>query len=238
MIKTIFQLLLILLFFSCNPTKKATLQLLPIYGEKKIGGVESKDTIYHTIQPFLFVNQYNETVNEKTIENKIYVADFFFATCQSICPQMSSQLMHVQNAFAKDDSVLILSHTVNPLHDTVEVLRGYAESYGAIKNKWHFLTGNKKEIYDMARYSYLVNALQDDGTPEGFLHSELLILIDTKKRIRGMYDGTDSVAVVKLISDIKLLKQERAELVNEFIQESSLKEDNSDTEQHNKIQKK
>ena len=208
MLKHIFHLVLLLLFFGCEQAKEKTKQLLPIYGEKKIGGIESKDTIYHTIQPFSFINQYNEVVSEKTISNKIYVADFFFATCQSICPQMSTQLMNVQKAFAKDDSVLILSHTVNPLHDTVEVLNGYAQSYGAIKNKWHFLTGNKKEIYDMARYSYLVNALQEDGTPEGFLHSELLILIDARKRIRGMYDGTDSIAVVKLIADIKLLKQE------------------------------
>ena len=208
MLKHIFHLVLLLSFFGCEQAKEKTKQLLPIYGEKKIGGIESKDTIYHTIQPFSFINQYNEVVSEKTISNKIYVADFFFATCQSICPQMSTQLMNVQKAFAKDDSVLILSHTVNPLHDTVEVLNGYAQSYGAIKNKWHFLTGNKKEIYDMARYSYLVNALQEDGTPEGFLHSELLILIDARKRIRGMYDGTDSIAVVKLIADIKLLKQE------------------------------
>lgn len=208
MIKIISPFILILLVWRCQPKSKSTTQMLPIYGEKKLGVKNSKDTIYHTIQPFSFINQYHETVNEKTTENKIYVADFFFATCQSICPQMSSQLMYVQKDFEKDDSVLILSHTVNPLHDTVDVLYGYAQSYGAIKNKWHFLTGNKKEIYDMARYSYLVNALQDDGTPEGFLHSELLILIDKHRRIRGMYDGTDSVAVVKLISDIKLLKQE------------------------------
>ena len=205
MIKALFSLLLTLLFFGCEPTQKTNTQLLPIIGEKTING---SDTIYHTVQPFYFINQYNEAVTEQTIAHKIYVADFFFATCQSICPQMSSQLMNVQKAFVKDDSVLILSHTVNPMHDTVEVLNGYAQSYGAIKNKWHFLTGNKKEIYAMARYSYLVNALQADGTPEGFLHSELLILIDTKKRIRGMYDGTDSIAVVKLIADIKLLKQE------------------------------
>ena len=136
------------------------------------------------------------------------MADFFFATCQSICPKMSSQLVHLQSAFKNDKDVLILSHTVNPLHDTVEVLNGYAQSYGAIKNKWHFLTGNKKEIYDLARYSYLVNALEEDGSAEGFLHSELFILVDAQKRIRGFYDGTDSVAVVKLISDITLLKQE------------------------------
>ena len=190
---------------SSEETKKL---LLPVIGEKKLAGVDGKDTIYHIVQPFAFVNQYHDTVSEKTIENKIYIADFFFATCQSICPKMSSQLVHVQDAFKNDNSVLILSHTVNPINDTVEVLNGYSQTYGAIKNKWHLLTGNKKAIYDMARYSYLVNALEDDGTVEGFLHSELFILVDAQKRIRGMYDGTDSVAVVKLISDIKLLKQE------------------------------
>ncbi|MES2512790.1 MAG: SCO family protein [Bacteroidota bacterium] len=194
--------------FSCEPTKETKKLMLPVIGEKKLGGVGATDTIYHTIQPFAFVNQYKDTITEKTINNKIYVADFFFATCQSICPKMSSQLVHVQNAFKEDNNVLILSHTVNPSNDTVEVLNGYAQSYGALKNKWHFLTGNKKAIYDQARYSYLVNALEEDGSAEGFLHSELFILVDAQKRIRGMYDGTDSVAVVKLISDIKLLKQE------------------------------
>lgn len=198
-----------LVFFGCNTkiseTKKS---LLPVIGEKILAGIDGTDTIYHTIQPFSFINQYHDTITEKNIHNKIYVADFFFATCQSICPKMSSQLVHVQSAFKNDSNVLILSHTVNPIHDTVEVLNGYAQSYGALKNKWHFLTGNKKSIYDMARYSYLINALEEDGSAEGFLHSELFILVDSQKRIRGMYDGTDSVAVVKLISDINLLKQE------------------------------
>ena len=202
-------LFLALLVFNCTEQSvKTNKLLLPIIGEKKLAGVEGTDTIYHAIQPFSFINQFHDTVTEKVIENKIYVADFFFATCQSICPKMSSQLVHVQNAFKNDKDVLILSHTVNPLHDTVEVLNGYAQSYGAIKNKWHFLTGNKKAIYDLARYSYLVNALEVDGSAEGFLHSELFILVDAQKRIRGFYDGTDSVAVVKLISDITLLKQE------------------------------
>ncbi|MBI3518594.1 MAG: SCO family protein [Bacteroidetes bacterium] len=193
----------------CEPKSSATKKLLlPVIGEKKLAGADGKDTIYHTVQSFSFINQFGDTVSEKTVQHKIYVTDFFFATCQSICPKMSSQLVHVQNAFKDDDNVLILSHTVNPSHDTVEVLNGYAQSYGAIKNKWHLLTGSKKAIYDMARYSYLVNALEDDGTAEGFLHSELFILVDTQKRIRGMYDGTDSVAVAKLIADIKLLKQE------------------------------
>ena len=154
------------------------------------------------------MNQFRENVTEETVKGKIYVADFFFATCESICPKMSSQLVNVQHAFSKDNGVLILSHSVNPLHDSVEVLQKYGERFGAQKNKWHLLTGSKKEIYDMARFSYLVNALEDDGSAEGFLHSELFVLIDANKRIRGYYDGTDSIAVVKLISDIKLLKTE------------------------------
>ena len=187
----------------CN-NHKAKL-LLPILGDKKIG---NSDTLYHTIGDFQFTNQYAEIVSNKTVKNKIYVADFFFATCQSICPEMSSNLVLVQKAFEKDDSVLILSHSVNPRHDTVEVLYNYGKTYGAIKNKWHFLTGDKKQIYDLAKISYLVNALEDDGSTEGFLHSELLLLIDTKGRLRGMYDGTDKAEVNKLIKEIKLLKQE------------------------------
>ncbi len=204
----IFIIAIVNLLISCRGNVNNEIKLLPVYGEKKPIGSEVRDTIFHTVKPFLFTNQYGEKVTEETIKGKIYVADFFFATCESICPKMSTQLVTVQNVFAKDDSVLILSHTVNPMHDTVEVLKKYAERFGAIKNKWHLLTGNKKEIYDMARYSYLVNALEDDGSAEGFLHSELFVLIDTKKRIRGFYDGTDSVAVAKLIADIKLLKTE------------------------------
>jgi len=178
-----------------------------VLGEK-ISNANSKDTIYHQIVAFELTNQYGETVSIKTVEGKIYVANFFFATCQSICPEMSTNLITVQKAFANDDSLLILSHSVNPLHDTVEVLKNYAGMYSAIKNKWHLLTGNKSMIYSLAKDSYLVNALEDDGTPEGFLHSELFLLIDSKQRIRGMYDGTDKPQVLKLIEDIKLLKTE------------------------------
>ncbi len=188
---------------SCKENKPN--QLLPILGEKKMG---TTDTIYHTISDFEFTNQNGEKVSSQTVKNKIYVGNFFFATCQSICPEMSTNLDLVQKAFEKDDSVLILSHSVNPMHDTVEVLLQYAKKYGAIKNKWHLLTGNKKQIYDLAKTSYLVNALEEDGSEEGFLHSELFLLIDTKGRIRGMYDGTDKVEVAKLIAAIKLLKRE------------------------------
>jgi protein SCO1 len=192
----------VIALFGCTQAKK---QVLPIIGEKK---VVNEDTIYHRIAAFSLTDQNGEVVSDKTVQNKIYVADFFFATCQSICPVMSKNLVDVQQAFAKDDSVLIISHSVNPLHDTVEVLKQYASKYGAITNKWHFLTGDKKQIYALAKTSYLVNALEDDGTAEGFLHSELLLLIDTKGRIRGTYDGTDKAQVIKLIADMRLLKTE------------------------------
>lgn len=195
-----------LLFTACAP--KPEPYLLPIYGEKTLSG---KDTIYHHIQDFSLTNQYGEHVTGLTVKNKIYVANFFFATCQSICPEMSTNLTDIQKAFQSDDSLLILSHSVNPLHDTVEVLMNYANTYSAIKNKWHLLTGDKKQIYDLAKTGYLVNALEDDGTPEGFLHSELFLLIDKKGRLRGMYDGTDKAQVLALIKDINLLKTEKAE---------------------------
>ncbi len=195
-----------LLFMGACKQKSAPF-LLPIYGEKSLQG---KDTVYHQMKDFSLTNQYGEQVTEQTVKNKIYVANFFFATCQSICPEMSSNLVEVQKAFAKDDSLLILSHSVNPLHDTVAVLLNYATTYGAMKNKWHLLTGDKKHIYDLAKTSYLVNALEDDGSPEGFLHSELFLLIDKKGRLRGMYDGTNKAEVQTLIKDIKVLKTERA----------------------------
>ncbi len=203
LILKIFLIYSIVFYFGC--TQKKSSVLLPIYGEKKI---ISGDTIYHQIASFNLTNQIGQVVNQNTTKNKIYIANFFFATCQSICPMMSNQLQEVQKAFLADDSVLILSHSVNPLHDTVAVLSNYADTYGAKTNKWHLLTGNKKQIYDLAKTSYLVNAFEDDGSPEGFLHSELFLLIDKKARIRGMYDGTNTAEVKKLIEDVKLLKQE------------------------------
>ena len=203
LILKIFLICSIVFYFGCSQKKSSV--LLTIYGEKKI---IAGDTIYHQIASFNLTNQIGQVVNQNTTKNKIYIANFFFASCQSICPMMSNQLQEVQKAFLADDSVLILSHSVNPLHDTVAVLNNYADTYGAKTNKWHLLTGNKKQIYDLAKTSYLVNAFEDDGSPEGFLHSELFLLIDKKARIRGMYDGTNTAEVKKLIEDVKLLKQE------------------------------
>ncbi len=192
-------------FISCNNNSPKF--LLPVLGEKI---AKNNDTVYHSVKDFNLQNQFGEPISKQTVSGKIYVANFFFATCQSICPIMSTNLINVQKAFEKDDSLLILSHSVNPLHDTVEVLKNYGMTYRAIKNKWHLLTGDKKQIYELAKTSYLVNAFEDDGSPEGFLHSELFLLIDTKGRIRGAYDGTDEAQVKKLIEDVKLLKTENS----------------------------
>jgi protein SCO1 len=189
----------------CSCADRSQALLLPVYGEKKTNG---KDTVYHKVSGFSLTNQQGERVTEKTVDGKIYIANFFFATCQSICPEMSTNLTGVQEVFKDDDSLLILSHSVNPLHDTVEVLQGYAQTYGALNNKWHLLTGDKKQIYDLAKGSYLVNAIEDDGTPEGFLHSELFLLVDSERRLRGMYDGTNKAEVNRLIEDVRLLKNE------------------------------
>jgi protein SCO1/2 len=196
--------------FSCKTEKKETASslLLPILGQKKLN---NKDTIYHTIAPFSFVNQYGDTITESITKDKYYVANFFFATCQSICPRMNTQMGRVQDSFKNDSEIIFLSHTVNPINDTIEVLAEYALKYGAIKNKWHLLTGEKSKLYDIGKKSYLINAVEDDGSEEGFIHSEFLLLIDKQKRIRGTYDGTDSIMVNKLIEDIKLLKTEKNE---------------------------
>lgn len=187
---------------------------LPIYGEryaeeKVVDGKTVVDTVYHTIGDFKFVNQNGDTVTSKSLEGKIKIVDFFFVTCQTICPKMSTQMKRVQDKVKTIDDIVILSHTVNPENDSVPVLRQYATEYGAIDNKWHFLTGDKKEIYDIARKGYLVNALEGDGGPDDFIHTELFLLIDHKNRIRGMYDGTSKEAVDTLIDEIKVLvKQE------------------------------
>ncbi len=205
----LFVLLSLFLTF-CQQNKNSDKKfLLPIFGEKKLSKIGNKiDTIYHTIGQFTLTNQYSEIITDSVIKNKIYVADFFFVSCQSICPKMSHQLKRMQDTFATKNDFLILSHTVNPDHDTAEVLKIYAEKYGAIKGKWHLLTGNKKHIYDLARYQYLVNADETEGEGDLFIHSELFILVDKDKRIRGVYDGTDSLQVNQLVHDIRLLDKE------------------------------
>jgi len=183
---------------------------LPFYGPREavtviVDGEEQTDTIYHSIADFNFINQNGNPVSEADYEGKIYVADFFFTTCQSICPIMTSQLERVQAEFAENEHIAILSHTVDPEMDSVEALKAYAENRTSINGKWNFVTGDKKELYRIARKGYMLSVAEGDGGPDDFIHSPLLVLIDKEKHIRGYYDGTIPEEVDVLINDIKVL---------------------------------
>ncbi len=201
---------LIFIFFSVATHNAA---IVPFFGPreavtKTVDGKQVTDTIYHSIPPFKFVNQEGDTISEKNYEDHYYIADFFFTTCKSICPKMATTLAVVQEKFRDNDAVLILSHTVNPQHDSVPVLKAYAQMVHADPKKWTFVTGTKKSIYDIAINGYLLPAGEDVQAEGGFLHSEQLILVDKQKHIRGIYDGTSLPDVNKLIEDLTLLLHE------------------------------
>ncbi|MCX8080315.1 MAG: SCO family protein [Bacteroidia bacterium] len=200
-----FVFVLALLISACRKEKSE--RLLPIFGEKKFNK-ENGDTLYHKILPFRLTTQYGTVFSSDSIMGKIIISDFFFATCRSICPEMSKHMARLQKKFAADPDLVFLSHTVNPAHDTVEVLRAYAEHYGAIRGKWYLLTGNRDTIYALAKKSYLINALEDEEADQGFLHSELFVLVDKDGLIRGFYDGTSEQEMKRLEGDILTLKKE------------------------------
>lgn len=186
-------------------------QKLEIFGPKEPVTGKPGDTTFHSIAPFNLLSQDGVAFTEKNLDGKIYVADFFFATCKTICPKMSMQMKRVQEAYKDDPEILLVSHTVNPERDSVKALAAYAAEYGALAGKWFFLTGDKKELYDLARHSYFLAAMPGDGGPDDFIHSEKVVLVDKDKRIRGYYDGTDYESINLLIDEIKVLKFEMAD---------------------------
>jgi len=166
----------------------------------------------HTIGDFSFLNQEGETITSDAVKGKIYVAEYFFTTCKSICPEMNQQMQRVQNEFKFEDDLKILSFTVDPEVDTVAQMKWYADRHGANPKQWHFLTGDKTDLYQLARRSYFVlkpaeaQNLGDAGSD--FIHTNNFVLVDRQSRIRGYYDGTSEVEVSLLIHDIKLLMEE------------------------------
>jgi protein SCO1 len=185
------------------------IRYLAIYGPKEYESVKGKtDTVYHTIQDFHFINQDGKPVSRKDLDGSVYVADFFFTTCHSICPIMSDQMERIYTTYKGNPEVKFLSHTVDPEIDTVEQLKAYALKHNADSKQWLFVTGDKKELYDVARTGYFLDAQQGDGGPDDFIHTQNFALIDKDKRIRGYYDGTDSSDVDQLIKDIGLLLKE------------------------------
>lgn len=180
-------------------------QQLPIFGQREVVGA---DTVYHTIAPFSFVNQDSALITNATFKDNIYVADFFFTSCRTICPIMKTQMVRVYEATADMPDVRILSHTIDPEYDTVALLHDFAGRLGVSSDRWHFVTGNKDSIYKIAQTSYFATAMEDKSEPDGFIHSGAFLLIDKKQRIRGKYDGTKEEDVNRLIVDIKRLRRE------------------------------
>jgi protein SCO1/2 len=163
---------------------------------------------YHTVKDFELINQNGDTITQENYKDKIYVADFFFTTCLTICPVMTDHMLKIQEKIKDDPEVLLLSHTVFPKTDSVPVLKAYAEEKGIIDEKWNLVTGDKKHIYELARKSYLASKSNGDGGPYDMIHTENFVLVDKEKRIRGFYDGTDPQAIEDLLHDIKVLKGE------------------------------
>lgn len=197
-----FTLLLLLFLGSCQ--QKET---LPVLGRRTVN--EQGDTLHHTIGNYHLVNQEGRQVTPGTFKDKIYVADFFFTSCPTICPTMKTQMLRVHQKFIDHPEFAILSHSIDPEHDSVAVLKEFAENLG-IENdgKWHFVTGDQSEIYRLGQTDYMVTALADQSAPGGFIHSGAFILVDKNKHIRGVYDGTIAEDVDKLMEDIGLLLTE------------------------------
>ncbi len=163
---------------------------------------------YHKIADFSLINQNGKTITQNDYKNKIYIADFFFTTCPTICPIMTKNMANIQKEIINDDDVMLLSHSVTPEIDTVAQLKRYAIEKGVIDSKWNLVTGDKKEIYKLARKSYLAVKDDGDGGPFDMVHTENFMLIDKKRQIRGFYDGTNPEDIQKLLNDISHLKKE------------------------------
>ncbi|MDO6472848.1 SCO family protein [Maribacter sp. 1_MG-2023] len=222
--KTILSIVVILLFAACKQTvKKENIQVketsrvehLPYYNDESftphwITPNTEEEKQFHKIPDFKLVDQLGDTLTQKSFENQIYITDFFFTTCPGICLKMTNNMTKVQEAFLENDEVAILSHSVTPSIDSVSVLKTYAEKNGVIDSKWHLVTGDKNEIYNLGRNEYFVE--NDLGIPKDindFLHTENFLLIDKNKHIRGIYNGLNRASIAQLITDIKALLKER-----------------------------
>ncbi|MEL0009423.1 MAG: SCO family protein [Flammeovirgaceae bacterium] len=203
------RLITVLIFFallSCSTDKRE----LPIFGRSEIkennnNGIITFDTINHYIKKFEFYNQDSVLIDNNTFNNSLYVADFFFTTCPTICPIMKNNLIKVYDRFLSNEKVKYLSHTINPEYDNVKILKNFSERLNVDSKIWHFVTGDIDDIYKTAKSSYMVSALKDENEPGGFLHSGTFLLVDHNRNIRGIYEGTDESEINRLIEDIEIL---------------------------------
>jgi len=198
--------IIVLMYNALQPEKR-----LPIYQPSMVNPELVDSTLvyvkkYHTIGDFELVNQNGDTITHKTYSDKIYIADFFFTTCPTICPVMTANMADIQDVIKTDPEVMLLSHSVTPDIDSVPQLKKYALEKGVIGSKWNLVTGSKKEIYELARKSYLAVLTDGDGGPYDMIHTENFILVDKERRIRGFYDGTSKDEIDQLLSDLEVLK--------------------------------
>lgn len=186
-------------------------EMLPVYQPAMVNFELVDSTLhhvkkYHTIADFALTNQNGKLVTQNDYRNKIYIADFFFTTCPTICPIMTKNMVAIQDEILNDEEVMLLSHSVTPDIDSVPQLKKYALEKGVVDSKWNLVTGNKQQIYELARKSYMAVKTDGDGGPYDMIHTENFILVDKERRIRGFYDGTDSGEMEKLLGDLEILK--------------------------------
>jgi protein SCO1/2 len=183
---------------------------LPVYDPSQldprlVGDEARNEKGVHHISPFHLIDQDGDSVSLADVKGKVVLADFFFTTCGSICPKMSTQLIRVQEKYKDEDRLMLLSHSVTPETDSVPVLKAYAEKYGVYHRRWRLMTGDREQIYRLARNSYFAAVDQGDGGPDDFVHTENFVLVDPQGRIRGFYDGTKPAEVDKAMADIQIL---------------------------------
>ena len=183
---------------------------LPVYNPSQldprlVGDAAKNEKGVHHISPFHLIDQDGDSVSLADVKGKVVLSDFFFTTCGSICPKMSTQLIRVQEKYKDEDRLMLLSHSVTPETDSVPVLKAYAEEYGVYHKRWRLLTGDRKQIYRLARNSYFADVDKGDGGPDDFVHTENFVLVDPQGRIRGFYDGTKPAEVDKAMADIQKL---------------------------------
>ena len=204
---SVLSLLLFVALVGCNNPPAVRVLGEKIVQRKTVNGQVVNDTVTATIPSFSFIDQNGRTVDTNTIKGKIYVVDFFFTHCPSICPKMKAELHKVYEKY-KGNGIIILSHSIDPDRDSVAVLKRYADKLNIENDQWLFLTGNKDSIYSIADH-YLAYAKEDKDAPGGFIHDGNLILIDSHRRIRGYYDGTSDDGTQKLMNDIDDLLHEK-----------------------------
>ncbi|MFT4684210.1 MAG: protein SCO1/2 [Urechidicola sp.] len=209
MIMAVFSVSMVFIIYSIiNPEKR-----LPVYNPADVNPRLVDKSVKHVrknhkIADFSLINQNGKNITHEDYKDKIYIADFFFTRCQSICPIMTNNMAKIQMKFKEDNSIMFLSHSVTPIMDSIPVLREYADMKGVIDSKWNVTTGVKKHIYELARKSYFAVVDEGDGGVQDFIHTENFVLVDKKRQIRGYYDGTNEEEMTKLVEDIKLLQKE------------------------------